>query len=368
MSKSFKSSFENTNGTRVPIEYQKPRAKESHILPPNALDFRTYANYLDANHLPRTELPSISIKMRSGVRGRKSNAKLLELTESSDDEFHSKIDLWVETNGIFNDDDGGDLIHHCIVHCNFSRFEKVLSCTSANSIDNLYSYAFSCIDFKSTEILEYLLKSGVDSNNSALILRVLNSSNLKIITLAQSYGMDLSPHSNLGLCFSIGRPVTGYGSRLTPIEDLIDLFMNLGADINCQNSLPMTLSIMNFDVVPKLIGLGGDINCRNGYILRHMVDNVDLYNIEKLLDFGVDATVLNGKNLITCINSFPSNIIQKMIDRGADFNQIEIERGSDTDAIKKKIAILTGHGLEMEKIALIFSLNHDENEELTEPE
>ena len=321
----------------------------AHILPPDALDFKVGESYLKSYHMPSDELPHVP----SSVRYQNPNKKISHITEATNESFDSIVDSWVEKKGVFNEQDGLQLLNFFIAKSQLNRFEKVLTCTKANSLDLLYEFAHSCIARNSIEILEFLFKSGVDVNNPSIILRVLFSSKMKLIRFCQAQGMDITSHANLGLCFAI------YTENEKYVNELIDFYINLGADVNCHNSLPMALTVSNLSCIPKLISLGADINSRNGFLLRAAVEEYNEDTLKLLLDNGADVSHLSSGDLIKCVNSGSSSMLKKLMDLGADFNVIEIENSRDRDNSERetKIDLLSRQGLDMSKIARIFSYN-----------
>ena len=333
---------------------------DTHPKPSPFLDFITQDSYRKSDHLPSSELPS-NVKTPTFTYPSNPRIKCLMESDSNDDlglEF--RLDEYVEENGLLDEKTCVEMIASYITNpiyeSNLRRFEKILSCSVAHSPDTLIIFARKCIIHNRPCFLKYLLESNINLTNPSIILEVLNSNKIETLILAQTYGMDLALHANLGLCFTIDRAIVCGEDSKASFEKLIDFFIGLGADINCQNGLPITLTIFNTSAIPKLIKLGADINARNGYLLRHFVDDFSERNIDFLLDLKPDISCLDSRDLVICVTNCSSVILKKLIDLGADFSSINMadEETFDEDG-ETKIDLLLKEGLDISLIAKMFA-------------
>ncbi|AVG46805.1 ankyrin repeat protein [Acanthamoeba polyphaga mimivirus] len=103
------------------------------------------------------------------------------------------------------------------------------------------------------------------------------------------------------------------------------------------------------DVIEILLDLGADINCNNGYIINDIVKYRDKYLIELFIKYGANMSLLNVDSLLNIIKMMDCDIIKILMENGVDFSQLNNEPVKNLQKINTANLLLE-IGLNLEKV------------------
>ena len=328
-------SGDNISSFRVPGFMVAGRGGTSEI------DINNTSNY-PGSELPRAEHTSYTPAMTSMIK-RLGSPHNGSYKESIDDVINSGL----------SDEDSLALIQFMITGDDLVNFTKCLDFYPQHSIAICGGdYGQRAIENNSNKILEHLLKTGLDANSSdEVVVAAMDNPKLSNIKLFVQYGLNMRPHANIGLCRVLAIP----GNK-EAVDEMIDIFIGLGANPNFKDSLPLVVAFWNSSNIEKMIRLGADINCRKSYGLRYAIRTLRENTMNILLDLDVDVRDLTEEDLVKCVVQFSSSTLEKMTNLGVCFDSIQkIEADPRDDTfIRNKIDFLLGQGMELDKIARIF--------------
>src|SRR3990167_5982453 len=239
------------------------------------------------------------------------------------------------------------LLSLIIKHCIFNDFstkcvEMLLKHTINNhpskTLSEEYIYnLFVCAYRMSSSWINFLIEKGFDINSKNshgenILFYIVRSKNLFLKSIEQINHLK-ELNLDLNLKNNEGQSVLHIAYQLKNNIVIIERLIELGVDINIQNNEGQTIlhiACQNKDdsnIIGLLSTLGVDVNIQNneGRTVLHIAcQNKDIELIYKLLEFGAGPNIKDDNYLTPLMlaikNSLPVEIMNRMIDSGADIN------------------------------------------------
>ncbi len=211
--------------------------------------------------------------------------------------------------------------------------------------NNIYTYQANDIIMT----LEILIDNGADIhvNNEYVLCNASNNIYVFKYLLQLDYKYDITVRDNYCLqkcVHNYFNNMINYFDKLEGEEfsSIVKSGENVLFDIN-KNEFVIS------DVIEILLDLGADVNCSNGSIINDIVKYRDKYLIELFIKHGANISLLNVDSLLNIIKMMDNDIIKLLMENGVDFSKLNNEPIKNSQKINTANLLLE-IGLNLEKV------------------